>query len=125
MAQICSELIFFKVKCDVEPEDPASDLGEGLLRLFRATQYQSGHQSSAWGRTVEDPNVIVWVIGALYNLPSVLRVIVTKPESIRLDGCPLLDNRVTFEALPCRRERTYNGNLCDCLPTHQQFRDVN
>lgn len=70
MAQISSELIFFKVKCDVEPEDSASDLGAGLLRLFRTTQQQSGHHSSAWGRTVEDPSMIVWVIGALYNVMS-------------------------------------------------------
>ncbi|KAJ5380715.1 uncharacterized protein N7496_003143 [Penicillium cataractarum] len=62
MAQVSSEFIFFKVKCDVEPEDPANELGEGLMRVFRATKHQSGHHSSAWGRTVEDPNMLVWVI---------------------------------------------------------------
>lgn len=66
MAHVSSEFIFFKVKCDVEPEDPASELGEGLMRVFRATKQQSGHQSSAWGRTVEDPSMLVWVIGAVF-----------------------------------------------------------
>lgn len=72
MAQNTTELIFFKVKCDVEPEDPANHQGEALLNVFRATQQQSGHDSSAWGRTVEDPNMLVWVIGALYNMSSFL-----------------------------------------------------
>ncbi|OOQ85232.1 hypothetical protein PEBR_26846 [Penicillium brasilianum] len=62
MAQISSEFVFFKVKSDVKPEDPTSELGEGLMKVFRATQQQSGHYSSAWGRTVEDPNMLVWVI---------------------------------------------------------------
>ncbi|CEO60587.1 hypothetical protein PMG11_05207 [Penicillium brasilianum] len=62
MAQISSEFVFFKVKSDVKPEDPTSGLGEGLMKVFCATQQQSGHYSSAWGRTVEDPNMLVWVI---------------------------------------------------------------
>lgn len=70
MAQNTTEVIFFKVKCDVEPEDPANHQGEALLKVFRATQQQSGHHSSAWGRTIEDPNIIVWVIGALYIASS-------------------------------------------------------
>lgn len=65
MSQASSEFIFFKVKCDVEPEDPASELGVGLMSVFHATKQQSGHHNSAWGRTVEDPNMIVWVIGTL------------------------------------------------------------
>lgn len=122
MAQNTTEFIFFNVKCDVEPEDPSSELGEGLLRVFRATQQQSGHYSSAWGRTKEDPNMIVWVVGALYNLCILLSTIVPNKKSIRLDGCPLLSNLVTVEALPCRREPAYNGCLCDSQPTHQQYR---
>lgn len=66
MAQISSEFVFFKVKSDVKPEDPTSELGEGLMKVFCATQQQSGHYSSAWGRTVEDPNMLVWVIGSFF-----------------------------------------------------------
>jgi hypothetical protein len=86
MSQVSSEFIFFKVKCDVEPEDPGSDMGVGLMRVFLATKQQSGHHSSAWGRAVEDPNMIVWVIGALriifvqFGIYCLLNY-----ESIRLD----------------------------------------
>ncbi|KAJ5669708.1 hypothetical protein N7462_010778 [Penicillium macrosclerotiorum] len=62
MSQAISEFIYFKVKPEVKPEDPASDEGAALLRVFRATQQQSGHQSSAWGRAVEDENTLVWVV---------------------------------------------------------------
>lgn len=63
MSHTTSEFIFFKVKPSVRPEDPSSEEGEGLLRVFRKTQHSSGHQSSAWGRAAEDENVIVWVLG--------------------------------------------------------------
>jgi hypothetical protein len=72
MALNTTEVIFFKVRNEVEPEDPANLQGEALLKLFRATQQQSSHHSSAWGRTVEDPNTLVWVIGALYMIASSL-----------------------------------------------------
>ena len=63
MAQVSTQFVSFYVKSDVEPEKPASDRGEALLKVFRATKNQSGHRSSVWGRTVEDPSNIVWVIG--------------------------------------------------------------
>ncbi|KAF7712849.1 Uncharacterized protein PECH_002574 [Penicillium ucsense] len=62
MAQMSTQFIFLDVKSEVEPENPASDLGEALLELFRATKSQSGHRSSAWGRSIEEPKNIVWVI---------------------------------------------------------------
>ncbi|KAJ5168747.1 uncharacterized protein N7482_004341 [Penicillium canariense] len=62
MSQNISEFLFFKVKPGVKPEDPANEQGEALLRVFRATKQQSGHHSSAWGRTVEDEDTLVWVI---------------------------------------------------------------
>lgn len=62
MSQSTSEFIFFRVKPSVRPEDPNNEEGERLLSVFRNTQEESGHQSSAWGRSVEDDNTIVWAI---------------------------------------------------------------
>ncbi|KAL4788346.1 hypothetical protein BJX76DRAFT_175399 [Aspergillus varians] len=57
-----TEFIYFQTKPSVKPEDPSSDEGASLLQVFKATTQQSGHLSSAWGRTKEDENVIVWTI---------------------------------------------------------------
>ncbi|KAJ6095818.1 hypothetical protein N7486_006564 [Penicillium sp. IBT 16267x] len=62
MSHPTSEFIFFRVKPSVRPEDPNNEEGEHLLSTFRNTQHESGHQSSAWGRSVEDDNTIVWAI---------------------------------------------------------------
>ncbi|KAJ5835650.1 hypothetical protein N7447_001676 [Penicillium robsamsonii] len=62
MSQNVSQVIFFRVKSSVKPEDPSSEEGEALLKIFRATQQQSGHENSSWGRTSEDEDAIVWVV---------------------------------------------------------------
>ncbi|KAJ5993695.1 hypothetical protein N7451_009419 [Penicillium sp. IBT 35674x] len=62
MSQTTSEFIFFRVKPSVRPEDSNNEEGEHLLTIFRNTQNESGHQSSVWGRSVEDDNTIVWAI---------------------------------------------------------------
>lgn len=67
MSQTVSQIIFFRVKSSVKPEDPVSEEGEALLKIFRTTQQQSGHKHSSWGRTVEDKDTIVWVIGEFSN----------------------------------------------------------
>lgn len=64
-----TEFIYFQAKSSVKPEDPSNDEGAALLRLFKATKSQSGHLSSAWGRTAEDENIIVWAIGWSPGLP--------------------------------------------------------
>ena len=59
-----TEFIVFRLKPSVKPEDGENNReGEQLLDLFRETMLQSGHLGSAWGRTLEDENVVVWVIG--------------------------------------------------------------
>ncbi|CAG7931427.1 unnamed protein product [Penicillium olsonii] len=63
MSQSICQFIFFRVKPSVRPEDPSSEEGEALLNVFRTTKHQSGHQDSAWGRTSEDQDLIVWVMG--------------------------------------------------------------
>ncbi|OKL55686.1 hypothetical protein UA08_09004 [Talaromyces atroroseus] len=58
-----TEFVFFRVKPSVKPEEGEQNReGEQLLDLFRETILQSGHLGSAWGRTLEDENVLVWVI---------------------------------------------------------------
>lgn len=67
-----TEFIYFQTKSSVKPEDPSNDEGAALLQLFKATKSQSGHLSSAWGRTTEDENIIVWAIGWSLNLTPCL-----------------------------------------------------
>ncbi|RHZ58527.1 uncharacterized protein CDV56_107449 [Aspergillus thermomutatus] len=57
-----TEFVVFKLKPSVKPEDPSNEEGASLCKIFSATKQQSGHQSSAWGRAVEDENVVVWVV---------------------------------------------------------------
>ncbi|KAL4869061.1 hypothetical protein BDV12DRAFT_88640 [Aspergillus spectabilis] len=57
-----TEFIYFQPRSSVKPEDPSSDEGAALIQVFKATTSQSGHLGSAWGRTKEDDNVIVWAI---------------------------------------------------------------
>ncbi|PLN81789.1 hypothetical protein BDW42DRAFT_193533 [Aspergillus taichungensis] len=57
-----SEFIFFQVEPSVKPEDPSSDEGYALLRVFEAAKAQCAYRSSAWGRAIEDESVIVWVV---------------------------------------------------------------
>lgn len=68
MSQTVTQVIFFRVKPSVKPEDPSSEEGETLMRFFRTNQHQSGHEHSSWGRTSEDEDTIVWVIGE-FNIP--------------------------------------------------------
>ncbi|GAB1194937.1 hypothetical protein BDV32DRAFT_147215 [Aspergillus pseudonomiae] len=62
MALQVSEFIHFQLKSSVKPEDPSNDEGQALLQLFQTAKHQSGYKSSAWGRTIEDENIIVWVV---------------------------------------------------------------
>ena len=60
-----TEFIVFRLKPSVKPEEGESNReGEQLLDLFRETMLQSGHLGSAWGRALEDENVVIWVIGS-------------------------------------------------------------
>ena len=63
-----SEFIYFRVEPSVKPEDPNSDEGYALLRVFEAAKAQNAYRSSAWGRAIEDKDVIVWVVGAYYPI---------------------------------------------------------
>ena len=58
-----TEFIYFHLNPSIKPEDPTNEAGASLLELFQNTKHQNGYQGSAWGRSIEDNNVIVWVIG--------------------------------------------------------------
>lgn len=69
-----TEFIAFRLKPSVKPEEGESNReGEQLLDFFRETVLQSGHLGSAWGRTLEDENVVIWVIGLSLLLLSIDR----------------------------------------------------
>ncbi|RJE20588.1 hypothetical protein PHISCL_07074 [Aspergillus sclerotialis] len=58
-----TEFIFFKIRPDIKPEDPkSSEAGESLLTLFNDTKQQHGYLDSAWGRTFEDDDFVVWAV---------------------------------------------------------------
>lgn len=61
------EFIYFKVKPSVKPEDPSNAEGEALLNVFHGTKHESGYQGSAWGRSVEDEDMIVWAVGESHS----------------------------------------------------------
>ncbi|KAJ5287389.1 hypothetical protein N7478_003075 [Penicillium angulare] len=62
MSVTTSEFIFFKIKPSVRPEELGNKEGEELQQVFDDTKHQSGHESSAWGRSAEDENMITWVL---------------------------------------------------------------
>lgn len=79
-----TEIITFHLKPSIKPEEGEQNHeGEQLLNLFRETMLQSGHLGSAWGRTLEDENVIVWIIGISFYLKAwspVITVIDSYPK---------------------------------------------
>lgn len=73
-----TEFIFFTVRPDVRPEDPSNEDGRALLDLFNDAKKQSSYNNSAWGREIENNEIIVWAIGTL-SFPF-LRIIYTRAQ---------------------------------------------
>ncbi|KAJ5650575.1 uncharacterized protein N7484_004298 [Penicillium longicatenatum] len=135
MSQPTSEFIFFRLKPSVRPEDPTNEEGERLLSIFRNTQHESGHQSSAWGRSAEDNNTVVWAINwtdarasaSIEHLTPYLDPDAPPPKAIYATLSPplcsadaLIDNPVTelctlsfADSLSVPEKRQLNGNLID------------
>lgn len=64
-----TEFIFFHLNPAIKPEDPTNnEAGASLLELFKNTKHQNGYLGSSWGRSIEDENVVVWVICAFPSL---------------------------------------------------------
>jgi hypothetical protein len=101
-----TQFVFFRVKPSVRPEEGDQNReGEQLLDLFRETILQSGHIGSAWGRTLEDENVLVWVIGiplrSLSSTPSLIQMIDMNRMGRRTQHC----QPVTPRALHRRQQQ--------------------
>lgn len=120
MSQSIAEFIYFKVKPSVKPEDPNNQEGEDLLNVFRAGKHQSGHSSSAWGRTVEDPDTIVWVIGKLLYTT----IYTTKLTNPRMDRPTQLNNSRTPPALPSYNPTATNSALHNAAAGHIRHGDL-
>ncbi|KAF9769935.1 hypothetical protein IL306_012574 [Fusarium sp. DS 682] len=61
-SKVTTEFIFFHLPKEVEPESSENSKGRELLKLFQEAKHQDGYSWSAWGRTDEDKNALVWVI---------------------------------------------------------------
>lgn len=118
MSQVISEFVYFKVKPSVRPEDPNSEEGAALRQVFNLTKHQSGHSSSVWGRTVEDPATIVWVIGKSFYI--VERGY--KAKQTRLDRRTRLHNHREFGALLSPKSTTTISALHHTAPSHHCHR---
>lgn len=58
-----NEFVFFRLKPSVKPEEPGNLEGDRFLDVLRTARNQSEYMASAWGRTKEDENIMVWVTG--------------------------------------------------------------
>jgi hypothetical protein len=59
-----TEFVYFRLKSSVKPEEAGTNRqGEQFLDLLHEVTLHAGHLSSAWGRTEEDTNNVVWAIG--------------------------------------------------------------
>jgi hypothetical protein len=64
-SNVTTEFIYFHLPEDVKPERIQDPKGKRLLNLFQEAKLQDGYSWSAWGRSEEDTNALVWVIGEL------------------------------------------------------------
>ncbi|KAG4261442.1 hypothetical protein FPRO03_11459 [Fusarium proliferatum] len=61
-SNVTTEFIYFHLPEDVKPESIQDPKGKRLLNLFQEAKLQDGYSWSAWGRSEEDTNALVWVI---------------------------------------------------------------
>jgi hypothetical protein len=64
-ASTTTEFIFFHVPETIIPEDPQNAEGKRLTEILKSAKSKDGYCWSVWGRTEEDPNAFIWVIGKL------------------------------------------------------------
>ena len=63
MSSSIVEVIYLTLKAGVRPEDPADATNRAFHDTLTTVTQQSGYEWSAWGRTVENENDVVWVVG--------------------------------------------------------------
>lgn len=68
VSHIITEFIYFHLPAEVKPENVQDQKGKRLLNLFQEARLQDGYNWSAWGRSEEDTNALVWVIGEFCTL---------------------------------------------------------
>ncbi|KAL9560686.1 hypothetical protein ACKAV7_015177 [Fusarium commune] len=59
---VTTEFIYFHLPEEVKPESNQDQKGKRLLNLFQEAKLQDGYNWSAWGRSEEDRNALVWII---------------------------------------------------------------
>lgn len=136
MAQSVSQFILFRVKPSVKPEDPSSEEGNALLNVFNMTKSQGGHVISSWGRTHEDENTIVWVVGMFEFLPNLFirpsNYILPTLYGLQSKQINRLDRRPQHNKRPA--SRPFSGHRepaadhiasLDAQPTHLKHRRLN
>ncbi|KAF5725012.1 hypothetical protein FMUND_250 [Fusarium mundagurra] len=60
--KVTTEFIYFHLPEEVKPESIQDPNGTRILNLFHEAKLQDGYNWSAWGRSEEDRNALVWVI---------------------------------------------------------------
>ncbi|KAF4420533.1 hypothetical protein FACUT_11156 [Fusarium acutatum] len=60
--KVTTEFIYFHLPNEVKPESIQDPKGKQLLNVFQEAKLQDGYNWSAWGRSEEDRNALVWVI---------------------------------------------------------------
>ncbi|PNP76445.1 hypothetical protein FNYG_10231 [Fusarium nygamai] len=60
--KVITEFIYFHLPEEVKPESIQDPDGKRILNLFKEAKLQDGYNWSAWGRSEEDRNALVWVI---------------------------------------------------------------
>ncbi|EEP76164.1 predicted protein [Uncinocarpus reesii 1704] len=67
-SHIVTEFIYLSLKPDVKPEDPDNDGGRLFINSLNAVKQRCGYLSSSWGRTIENENNVVWIIGRISEM---------------------------------------------------------
>lgn len=58
-----TQFTYLTLKPSVRPEDPDNDEGRVFTDAYRAVEQNLGYQQAYWGRTLENENDVVWVVG--------------------------------------------------------------
>ncbi|KAF5625176.1 uncharacterized protein FTJAE_10073 [Fusarium tjaetaba] len=86
--KVITEFIYFHLPEEVKPESIQDPKGQRILNLFNEAKLQDGYNWSAWGRTEEDRNALVWVI-AIVKLRTILTPTLSSVGGI--NATPIVD----------------------------------
>lgn len=63
-----TEICYLSLKPDADVNEPGSTAAQTWNDLVTTVSLQEGHQSSHWGTQIENPNVLMMMIGILPHL---------------------------------------------------------